>query len=519
MRVRVEDIANQYKDLIIKYRRDIHQYPELGYQEFRTGNKVAKILEKIGLEVYTGIGKTGVVALLRGKKQGSTIALRADMDALPIKEKTNLSYASKNEGIMHACGHDMHTAILLGVAYVLKDLKDELKGTVKFIFQPAEENNPTGGAKRMIEDGVLDNPKVDFMLGLHVWPALKTGEVGFKEGPLMAASDRIFIKIKGNSAHGSMPEQGIDAGVIAAQVILAIQTIVSRNISSLDSCVISIGKINGGYRYNVIPDEVVLEGTVRNLNQTVREKLPKRMEMLINGVVSGMGGTYEFKYVFGYPPLINNKVLSIKVEESVKKIIGGLNFVSISKPSLGGEDFAFFAQKVPSVFMWLGCRPKHIDLEDFPPIHNPKFNPDEEALQIGVKSRTAKRNVSIDDTLIKELKKHKTRQNKLKLTSWHDEDFVFTKIINYPGYPETPKQIELKMAQILKKSNIATLLTPHGLRHTHASLLAQAGVRLQEIMDRLGHQDDNITRNIYLHVTKDMKKEALQKFSKLMQNL
>ncbi|TCO70740.1 M20 metallopeptidase family protein [Marinisporobacter balticus] len=387
MKEEIREITNRYKELMIDYRRDIHAHPELGHDEVRTGRKVADILENLGLEVKRNVGKTGVVGILKGKKGGKTIALRADMDALPMQEKTGLAYASKHDGVMHACGHDMHTAILLGVAHVMRDLKDQFEGTIKFIFQPAEENNPIGGAKGMIEEGVLDDPKVDCMLGLHVWPFLKSGEIGFKEGPMMAASDRIFIKIKGNSAHGATPNEGIDAGIIAAQLMVALQTIVSRNISSLDACVITIGTINGGYRYNVVPDEVVLEGTVRNLNPKVREKLPRMIEELIHGIVGGMGGKYEFKYVSGYPALINDAALSKKIEQSIRNN-PKYDFVPITQSALGGEDFAFFAQKVPSVFMWLGCRPEDITAEEFVPIHNPKFNPDEKALQVGLETMT-----------------------------------------------------------------------------------------------------------------------------------
>ncbi|MBF8983880.1 amidohydrolase [Lutibacter sp. B2] len=386
MEKKIKELAIKYNDLVIDYRRDIHKYPELGHKEIRTAKKVAEILKQLGIEVMTEVGKTGVVGIIRGKKEGNVIALRADMDALPIKEQTDLPFSSRNDGVMHACGHDMHTAILLGTAHILNEIKHEFDGTIKLIFQPAEENSPNGGAKYMIEDGVLDHPKVDCMLGLHVWTEIETGKIGCKPGSIMSASDRIFIKVKGNSAHGSMPHEGVDAGVIAAQVITALQTIVSRNIDSLDSCVISIGKINGGYRYNVVPDEMILEGTVRNLNPEVRKKIPERMGNLIKGIVEGMGGKFEFEYVPGYPPLVNDINLEQKIRKNIQNIMGIENFIQIEKPSLGGEDFAFFAKKVPAVYMFLGCRPKGIPINDFPTIHNPQFNPDEGALKIGIES-------------------------------------------------------------------------------------------------------------------------------------
>jgi len=380
---KVKELAMKYKDTITNYRRYFHKYPELGHQETRTAAKVTEILESLGIETIKNVGKTGVVGILKGRKEGKVIALRADMDALPILEDTGLEFSSVSKGVMHACGHDMHTAMLLGCAHVLSEMKDNLKGTIKFVFQPAEENNPTGGAPGMILDGVLEEPKVDAMIALHVWPQLETGTAAIKGGPMMGASDRIFITIKGQSSHGSAPEDGIDAVAVAANVISVLQTIVSRNVGPLDSTVISIGKINGGSRYNVIADEIHMEGTVRNLNPDIRNIIPEKIEKLIKGVTSAMGGDYEFEYVKGYPPTINEVEMTKLVFKTIQDILGDGAIIP-DKPALGGEDFSFFSEKLPTAYFWLGCRKNEIPFKNCAPIHNPKFNPDEEALSIGV---------------------------------------------------------------------------------------------------------------------------------------
>ncbi|AOT68969.1 M20 metallopeptidase family protein [Geosporobacter ferrireducens] len=379
----IQELTKKYEELIIKYRRDFHQHPELAYQEKRTAEKVAEVLEGLGMEVKRNVGKTGVVGILSGREKGKVLALRADMDALPIQEETGLAFSSVNKDVMHACGHDMHTAILLGCAHVLTELKEELKGTIKFIFQPAEENNPVGGAPGMIDDGVLENPKVDAMLALHVWPQLQTGTAAIKTGTIMGASDRIFISIKGKSSHGSQPENGIDSVAIASNVVSVLQSIVARNIGPLDAAVISICKIYGGTKYNVIADKVQLEGTVRTVDPDIRNAMPKRIENLIKGVTSAMGGEYAFKYVKGYPPTINDSHMTNLVFRAMQHVLGNDALIAPTS-ALGGEDFAFFATKVPSAYFWLGCRDRTIPFEEAAPIHNPKFNPDEKALPIGV---------------------------------------------------------------------------------------------------------------------------------------
>ena len=367
---------------VINWRRDIHANPELSQHEQRTSELAAQVLEDLGLEVTRNVGGFGVVGLLKGKNPGKTIALRADMDALPLNEETGLPYASQNQGVMHACGHDTHTAMLMGTACVLSEMRDKLNGNVKFIFQPAEELNPIGGAPGMIKDGVLENPHVDAMLALHVWPLYETGKIIMKAGPQMGASDRIFLTINGQTAHGSAPDQGIDAIVIAANVITGLQSIVSRSISPLDSAVITIGTIQGGYRYNVIPDSVKLEGTVRTLREATQSRMPELITRTAKGIAESLGGSCEVKYVKGYPPMINNPELVNLVSESVKKTQADL--ILVEQPELGAEDFAFFARERPAVMALLGCRPANIDVKDFAMLHNTKFCPDENCFKFGI---------------------------------------------------------------------------------------------------------------------------------------
>jgi len=362
----------------------IHKNPELSNNESETAKLVSSVLRETGLDVTEGVGGHGVVGLLRGGKDGPCVALRADMDALPMEEKTGHPCSSAVKGIMHACGHDVHTAMLLGAALVLSEIRDEISGSVKFIFQPAEENNPTGGAPGMIAEGVLKNPDVASVFGIHVWPSLKTGTVGTREGALMGASDRLFLTVRGKGAHGSEPENGIDAIAIAAQVITALQTIVSRNVSPLDAAVVSIGTIKGGNRYNVIADEVILEGTVRTVNPETQEKMPSRIAKIARGIAEGMGGECEIEYIKGYPPLMNSPETTERALSALEKTIGKENIIHVEKPALGGEDFSFFSREIKAQFMWLGCRPEGVEKDDMPPLHNNRFLPDEKAIPVGV---------------------------------------------------------------------------------------------------------------------------------------
>ena len=371
--------AEKFLSQVISWRRDIHAHPELSQQEKRTSELAANILESLEFEVKRNVGGFGVTGLLKGNG-AKTIALRADMDALPLNEETGLAFSSQVQGVMHACGHDTHTAMLLGTACALSEMRDKLKGNVKFIFQPAEELNPIGGAPGMIKDGAIND--VDAMLALHVWPLYETGKIIMKAGAQMGASDRIFLTVHGKTAHGSAPDQGIDAIVIAANIITGLQSIVSRSVSPLDSAVVTIGTINGGYRYNVIPDCVKLEGTVRTLREETQSRMPELITRISKGIAESLGGSCEVKYVKGYPPMINNSELVNLVSESVKKTQADL--ILVEQPELGAEDFAFFARERPAVMAWLGCRPCDVDVKDFAMLHNTKFCPDENCFKFGI---------------------------------------------------------------------------------------------------------------------------------------
>ncbi|MDR1730751.1 MAG: amidohydrolase [Synergistaceae bacterium] len=382
---KIEELTKKYAEKVTEWRRQIHSHPELSTEEEKTADLVAKVLEDLGLDVRRNVGGHGVSALLKGRGTGGVVALRADMDALPMEETTGLPFASQNPGVMHACGHDTHTAMLLGAACVLSEIKSDIQGSVKFVFQPAEELNPIGGAPGMIQDGVLENPHVDALFALHVWPGYETGKIITRPGPLMGASDRIFLTVTGKASHGSAPHQGIDAVMIAAEVICGLQTIVSRTVGPLDSAVISIGTIKGGYRYNVIADRVELEGTVRTLLPAIQEKLPGLIERTAQGIARALGGDCEVKYVRGYPPTMNNPDLFRQASETVRQSLGEGHFVSLDYPDLGGEDFSFFARERPCLMAWLGCRPASTPPAEMAVLHNACFNPDEACFPFGVR--------------------------------------------------------------------------------------------------------------------------------------
>jgi len=379
----VDSLINKYLDEVISIRRDLHENPELGMQEFRTSKIVANELERLGLEVQTGIGKMGVVGLLKGKGEGKTILLRADMDALPLDELTDLPFKSKNPGVMHACGHDVHTSTLLGAAKVLAELRDEFNGNVKFIFQPAEEMSPEGGARYMIEDGVLENPKVDAAMALHVWD-VPLGKVSLKPGPMMAQSDRIFINIKGKSAHASQPQNGVDAIVAAGHIITTLQTIVSRNVDPLESAVITLGTIHGGKRYNVIPDSVTIEGTVRIFDPSLSDFMPARIKAVVENVATALECECDVEYVRGYTVAMNDNNMTKDVINSFTQALGEENVIIADKPALGAEDFCEFTKRVPSVLFWLGM------VSDInkgkTTIHNPNIIIDERCIPVGIKA-------------------------------------------------------------------------------------------------------------------------------------
>jgi amidohydrolase len=381
IREKIFHLAEKYFPKMVSIRRKIHQYPELAFEEYKTSKLVAQTLKSLGLKVQTGIAKTGVVALLEGKGKNSgdikVVALRADMDALPIQEQTNLPFASKVPGKMHACGHDSHTAMVLGSAMILKELQSELNGIVKFIFQPSEEKNP-GGASLMIKDGVLNDPKVDFIFGLHVRPDSDPGTVFIKEGPLMASSDEIYIKIKGKGGHGARPHFTIDPIVIASETVIALQKITSRFFDPIEPRVLTIGSIHAGTATNIIPDEVVISGTLRTMNEEWREKAWEMIERIVKGITSTYGASYELKISKGYPVLINDKKATEFVRQKAIELLGKSK-VFEAKPVMGAEDFAYYLQKVPGCFIWLGAGRKNSKYD----IHSSKFTIDENAMKYG----------------------------------------------------------------------------------------------------------------------------------------
>ena len=363
------------KDILIQWRRDFHQYPELGFEEHRTSSIIAETLISFGMSPKTGVGKTGVTADLNFG-EGPTIALRADMDALPMQETSGLSFSSKHDGVMHACGHDGHMAMLLGAAKILSQMDKELTGTIRFIFQPAEEGE--GGARYMIEDGCLEG--VDEIYGIHVWNYQPVGEVGAKEGPILAAADLFDIIIKGVGGHGATPQGTVDAVIVAAHLIQALQTIVSRNTNPLESTVITIGEINGGHNFNIIADKVRLAGTTRAYTKENRSMIQRRMQEIIDGVAKSFGAEITFNYTDGYPPTINHAGPVKKVLQAAGKVVGP----GAGEPylSMGGEDFSYYLQKVPGCFFFVGSAPDG-QKQFSTPHHCSHFNMDESALSVG----------------------------------------------------------------------------------------------------------------------------------------
>ena len=370
--------AKGIKEELINWRRDFHAHPELGYEEVRTSSKIKEFLVKENIEYYD-TATTGICAIIRGNGE-KTVAIRGDMDALPVEEKNQCEYISKNNGKMHACGHDAHTAILMGVAKILNSMKEELTGNIKLFFEPAEET--TGGARVMIAEGVLENPKVDVVIGLHVDEKIEIGLIGFKKGVVNAASNPFTIKIKGKGGHGARPNDCVDPVVISAQVILALQTIVSREIPPTDPAVITIGTIHGGTAQNIIPEEVVISGVIRTMKTEHREYVKKRLKEVTEGIVTSMRGNCEIEIEDSYPCLYNNDELVEIFKKSSAKIIGEKNIIALDKPSMGVESFAYFAMERPSVFYFLGSKNEKKGIVH--PAHGSHFDIDEECLTIGV---------------------------------------------------------------------------------------------------------------------------------------
>lgn len=374
--VHIHPEIEKIKNEIIEIRRDIHQHPELGFEVHRTAKKVANHLTSLGMDVKTGVGKTGVTGELKGANPGPTIALRADMDALPIQETGDAPYKSIHDGMMHACGHDGHTAILLGAATVISSMAQHLHGNVRFIFQPAEEGD--GGARFMIEDGCLDD--VDEIYGLHLWNYQAYGHIGVKSGPIMAAADGFHIHIKGKGGHGAAPQGTVDAISISGHVINALQTIVSRNTNPLENTVLTIGKINGGYNFNIIADEVKMEGTARSYTEENRQMIKTRMNEILVGIGKSFGATITLDYWDGYPPTVNHNIQTQKVKKAICQVTDHEG----CKPylSMGGEDFSYYLQERPGSFFFVGSSPEGQEPMSVPH-HCSHFDFDERALFIG----------------------------------------------------------------------------------------------------------------------------------------
>jgi amidohydrolase len=381
------ELTREVKDLaetVIALRRTLHQWPELSFQEERTAALVSDSLHTLGLEVKTGIARTGVVGILRGTQGGKTVLLRADMDGLPVTEASGAAYSSQNTGVMHACGHDGHTAILLTAARVLASQRDRIQGTVKFAFQPAEEL-PPGGAKGMIAEGVLENPRVDAVFGLHLWNGLPVGKIGVEGGPIMASVDRFDVVIKGVGSHGAYPHLGVDPLVVGAQMISALQTVVSREMPPLAPVVVTIGKFQGGTAFNVIPARAELSGTVRTVDAELRQSMPARLERIVRGVSSAMRADCEFSYEFGYPVTVNDPRMAQFAQQVAAGIVGEANIVAAGM-SLGAEDMSYFLEAVPGCYMRLGSGNAEKGL--IHPHHSALFDFDEAALPIGVELLT-----------------------------------------------------------------------------------------------------------------------------------
>ena len=365
--------AQKYYSTIKTLRHAIHEEPELGFEEFKTAEKVKTFLDSIGVDYVDGVAKTGVVATIKGKFPGKTILLRADMDALAMDEDPHHTLKSKVKGKMHACGHDGHTAGLCLSAAVLNEMKDDISGTIKFMFQPAEEAD--GGAYPMIKEGVLDG--VDGAFGAHLWGSSPEGVVSIKYGAMMASPDNFRITVKGLGGHGSAPQLAIDPILIASQIVVSLQTIISRKVSPLESCVITVGKFHGGTAPNIIPEEVILEGTLRTLNNDVRKVVPNQMKELVETLAKSYGGSAQFEYLPGYPVLVNDERMTRITHKALKEFVSDDKIRIVEKPDMGGEDFAYIAQTVPSNFIYVGI------MKDKPiSHHHPDFNFDDQNLKV-----------------------------------------------------------------------------------------------------------------------------------------
>lgn len=393
----VEQMIVQVEPKVIEWRRDFHQNPELSNREFETSKKVAAFLNGLGMEVQTGIAHTGVVGILKGGKPGPVVALRADMDGLPVTERVELDFASKvksnyngvETGVMHACGHDTHMAMLMGAAEVLSKMRKDLKGTVKFVFQPAEEGVPPGeegGAAMMVKDGALRNPDAEVIFGLHIDAQTDVGQITYKPMGTLAAAQRFVIKVKGKQAHGSSPWEGTDPIVISAQIINGLQSLISRDTElTKEAAVVSVGLIRGGIRNNIIPEEVEMMGTIRTLDYDMQKKLNEMMEFRVKAIAESYGGTAEIEIAEGIPITYNDPELTAKMVPTLERSAGKEN-VKLINAITGAEDFSFYQKEIPGLFFFVGGKPLDVKVEDTASHHTPDFYVDESGMKVGVTS-------------------------------------------------------------------------------------------------------------------------------------
>jgi amidohydrolase len=399
----IDRIAQETTPLVIRWRRDFHQHPELGNREFRTSKIIAEELKKLGYEVTTNVAKTGIVATLRGGRPGPVVALRADMDALPVTEQVDLPFKSIDKaewngqqvGVMHACGHDNHMAILLGTATVFAKLRNQLPGTIKLIFQPAEEGPPEGepgGAEQMVKENVLENPRVDAIFGLHVFPG-PAGSISYRPGPIMASNDSFTIKIRGKQTHGAVPWGGVDPIVIGAQIVNALQTIISRNVNITEApAVVTVALFHSGVRSNIVPEEAELGGTIRTFGEDTRKDIRRRVDLIARNIAEAAGGSAQVIISPGYPVTVNDPKLTERMVPTFTRVAGADN-VRIAPLTGTAEDFSYFEQRVPGIFFFLGVTPRDQDWTKAAQNHSPLFFADESALPVGVRALT---NLAID---------------------------------------------------------------------------------------------------------------------------
>jgi len=406
---KIDSKAREIESKLIAWRRDIHEHPELGNQEKRTAKLVADHLRSLGMDVKTGVAVTGVVGVLKGGKPGPVVALRADMDALPVKEQVDVPFASKATGtflgkpvdVMHACGHDTHTAMLMATAEVLASMKDELPGTVKFIFQPAEETpadfEPDGtntwGAKQMIAEGVMDNPKVDAVFGLHVSSSYEAGKLYWRSGPAMAAADQFWVDVKGRQTHGARPWQGVDPIVVGSQIVMGLQTIISRQSNlALEPAVITVGTFHAGNRMNIVPEDAAMTGTVRTYDEGMKKDIHQRIKHTAESIATSANASAKVKVVELYNAVVNPPDFTEKMGPTLRRVAGEGNY-DLQPKSSASEDFSFYQQKAPGMFFYLGVTPKGKDLSKAAPNHSPHFYVDESAMITGVRAMS---NLAVD---------------------------------------------------------------------------------------------------------------------------